>query len=786
MRELRGVIIEEIEAATGTVGAIPVDAARDLLRAAIEQLMQGAIRFHEEAAEAQSKLAEAQGNPLDFNQPAQPSHAAIRITTGAGKSEAARTAAADYVREAKKRGIPHRVVVFVPTHRLGEEARQRFPADISTALLQSRKANDLATGKPLCLNPAAVEAAEAIGADVERAACRRPRRGADPILCQFYEKCGYQRQKQAAKQADIVFAAHQYLYGPPEVLTKDVGVVAVDEGFWQSGLSSSKLAVDGLGAELQEFPVRDYGGDKNSDDTNHLADLIERLKSAVKASPVGEYLTKAALEAEYLLPANKYEAGSGADAAKLEWRRKVDVNLLPGAGEESYRRQAKQFGFLGQLPKRAAMWRAVEELLSGPFDATGRLRTEIKTTPDGSVLYLKLNGRCDIHPRIADLPIIVLDATLNIDIAKHFFPRIKFALDLEVQAPHERITQVVGLPVGKASLSQLGPGRRRPEEEQRVGNKRERLLTVVRRLAAGRRCVVITNKELTPLFDGAGQNIEVAHFNAIEGIDRWRDVDVLITIGRPLPAPNSVEQMAAALTGKPVSLPEHPPSRPGGRPHQMIDQNRIIRLKSGAEQALSCRVFELPEAELIRQAVTEAAIIQAVGRARGVNRSAANPVEVYMVLQDTTVPIAVDEVVQFEELEPTKIDSMMERGLVPQWGADAAKLYPDLWPTAQAAQKAYRRAGLDVERIYARCRTSPPDGGTQARCRTCPYKDIFIRTCMTPHLLLRYHPNGRGQKARVALVDQARLAEARKQLEEALGPLASFEVLTGESGEDKP
>jgi hypothetical protein len=37
----------------------------------------------------------------------------------------------------------------------------------------------------------------------------------------------------------------------------------------------------------------------------------------------------------------------------------------------------------------------------------------------------------------------------------------------------------------------------------------------------------------------------------------------------------------------------------------------------------------------------------------------------------------------------------------------------------------------------------------------------------------------------VALVDQARLAEARKQLEEALGPLASFEVITGEnSGRD--
>jgi putative DNA primase/helicase len=707
MRELRGVIFEETETGgAGTPGAIPVDAARAVLRAAIEQHMQDAIRFHEEAAEAQSKPAEAQGNPLDFNRPPQPNHLAIRITTGAGKSEATRAAAASYVCEAKKRGIPHRVAVYVPTHRLGEEARQRFPADISTALLQSRKASDLATGEPLCLNLAAVEAAEAIGADVERSACRKPRRGGDPILCRFYETCGYQRQKQAVKRADIVFAAHHYLFGPPEVLTKNVGVVVIDEGFWQSGLSSSKLAVDGLDAELQAFPVRDHGKDKNSDDTAHLANLFERLKSAVKASPVGEYLTKAALEAEHLLPGNKYEGGSGASAAKLEWRRKVDVGLSPGAAEEMCRRQAKQFGFLGQLPKRAAMWQAVEELLSGPLDATGRLRTEIKTTADGSVLYLKLNGRRDIHERIAEVPVIALDATLNIDIVKQFFPCIKLTLDLEVQAPHERVTQVVGLPVGKASLSQLEPGKRRPQEEQRVANKRERLLTVVRRLAAGRRCVVITNKELTPLFDGAGQNIEVAHFNAIEGIDRWRNVDVLITIGRPLPSHRPIEDMGAALTGKPVSLPEHPPSRKGGRPQKMIVQNRAIRLKSGAEAALSCRVFELPEAELIRQAVTEAAIVQAIGRARGVNRTAENPVEVFMILHDTTVPIAVDAMVQFEDLEPTKIDIMIERGLVPAWSADAVKLYLDLWPTAQAARQAYRRAGLDVERIHATCVTA--------------------------------------------------------------------------------
>ena len=48
-----------------------------------------------------------------------------------------------------------------------------------------------------------------------------------------------------------------------------------------------------------------------------------------------------------------------------------------------------------------------------------------------------------------------------------------------------------------------------------------------------------------------------------------------------------------------------------------------------------CRVYSEPEAEMVRQAVTEAAIVQAVGRARGVNRTEADPVEVFLILDDT-------------------------------------------------------------------------------------------------------------------------------------------------------
>ena len=53
-------------------------------------------------------------------------------------------------------------------------------------------------------------------------------------------------------------------------------------------------------------------------------------------------------------------------------------------------------------------------------------------------------------------------------------------------------------------------------------------------------------------YRGRIPGVDVAHFGAIEGIDRWRDVDVVVIIGLPLPRPEDIERMAAAVTGRPV------------------------------------------------------------------------------------------------------------------------------------------------------------------------------------------------------------------------------------------
>ena len=62
--------------------------------------------------------------------------------------------------------------------------------------------------------------------------------------------------------------------------------------------------------------------------------------------------------------------------------------------------------------------------------------------------------------------------------------------------------------------------------------------------------------------------------------------------------------------------------------------------------------------------------------------------------------------------------------------ADAAKLYPDLWPTSQAARKAYSRDGLDVKRNRRRSVTASDkddDAAAGPRSMTGPYKYRFIR-----------------------------------------------------------
>jgi hypothetical protein len=250
---------------------------RKALRGILDEIVARALHWHELWKDVE---------PEDRKDPP---HSAIKITTGVGKSELGRQAIAHFVIEARSRGLPHRVLHPVPTHRLADEARNKMPGGVTAAVWQGREGTKLGTDEPMCRNIEAVKAALKIGAEVESTVCKHKE-----ARCPFYETCHYQAQKAPAKKADVVFAAHEILFQTVKALGKNFGLVVVDEGFWQDGITGARLATDRLDHELNAFPVRDYGGNRLDDETTHLRDLIQRLQGALADMPDG-YVRRAPL-----------------------------------------------------------------------------------------------------------------------------------------------------------------------------------------------------------------------------------------------------------------------------------------------------------------------------------------------------------------------------------------------------------------------------------------------------------------------------------------------------------
>ena len=88
-----------------------------------------------------------------------------------------------------------------------------------------------------------------------------------------------------------------------------------------------------------------------------------------------------------------------------------------------------------------------------------------------------------------------------------------------------------------------------------------------------------------------------------------------------------------------------------------------------------------PLAEAIRWQSCEGELVQIIGRARGVNRTAADPVDV-LVLTDVPLPMPLAGTLDAVELTPGPADQMMAAGgVIIENPTDAALAYPFLWAT---------------------------------------------------------------------------------------------------------
>ncbi len=636
---------------------------------------------------------------------------AVRVDVGVGKSHAARRWMVEALVEMRARGDTRTMVLAVPTHVLGAEQAQAFmelpgarAAGLRVDVWRGRAAPDPAlvaadgTGPTMCGDLDRVRDVQALGLSAQKAACKGPMKEGGKsrtVTCPLYEACAYQAQM--ARRADVWIVAHELLFHEKPKAIGTVAAVVVDESAWAKGLVGAEgkpitLAVDAL---RQDCPVRRRDGSVDRLDTERLEYLRGRLVDVLQAASDGPVRQDA-------FRGRSVSADAAHEAHGLEWKRQVQA-IHPGQTRAERKAALAEAEGNRTIMRTAMAWKAVKALLTdGGPEASGWLSLGVEQGRTGPVRVLRLKGRGEVAAGW-QVPTLLLDALLPIDLVRHFWPGAELVADVRATMPHQHVRQVVDRAYAKSMLEPLDekPDARTPEgrrRENRLRDLRDVLVREARRYAPGRVLVVAQQAVEDGLraLGGLPATVELAHHNAVAGRDEWRGVAALIVVGRTQPATYGVERVAEALTGRAMVPAERYERRDAVR--EMADGSLVPAEADRHPDAL---------AETIRWQIAEGELVQIIGRARGVNRTAADPVDV-LVMTDAPLPVALAGTVQAAEMEPDEADKMLgEGGIVMENPAHAFATYPVLWPSREAAKKALQRSKLgtfSIERLpYGKC-----------------------------------------------------------------------------------
>lgn len=624
-------------------------------------------------AEAERRLREAVGGwvrkaqdyerarPDCGEHPDTPPRHLVGVTVGVGKSAQAVEAVVEL-----QRGGLERFAYLVPSHRLGDELAQRFRERGLSAQVWRGVSADGADGVPMCSEPGLRDAALEAG-DL-KAACDR---------CPARATCRYQAQFREAPAVWI--AAHNHLFQQPPAPLAAAQAVVVDESFWQHALRGVDAPVTVNLAELREGEAAPLRGE----DAQELLDYRQHLLALLEGVRDGERLDR-----DHLLRWELGEQGCSR-AYELEWRRRPKLAALlenaPPTAEGLTAALGAARAFNRRVPRLWGMVRTLCELPEG-----GQLPGFVTRHGDA----VRLAYRKPMHATWLRLPMLLLDATAQRELVEAVLGPVDA---VEVRAELPRSVEVVQ--VRDQAMPRHFFHRRDLEGGEHLDTWRRRnrealadLLEVEGKAAQrdGGRAACILQKDPRELLqeeaaerlDGAG--VELAHFGAVRGLDRWRDVRTLVVVGRTLPTPADVELTAGVLFGRVVE--------PVGQRYP-VELVRLEGRAGGLPEPVEVPRHPDRGAEAVRAAICEGELVQAVGRARAVRRGADSPL-LLLLVGNTPVPgLPPDRLARWDELAPGRLDLVGARwGVVPL--SPAALVKAGGWRNVEAARKALQRSRL--------------------------------------------------------------------------------------------
>ena len=563
---------------------------------------------------------------------------AMRVDPGVGKTH---IVVAEIARSGK------RAVYAVPTHKLGSDIEEQFVEHgVAARVFRGRSADDPEyAGYKMCLNLDAVELALKCHADVAKTCCEY-----NGKRCRFFDQCGYQRQQMTPPQvwivaSDMVFH-HQAAFGKPRALI-------IDQSFWQKALRG----IDG--GDDWWVPFASLTGNQGRRD----------LAAELQMQPTDGGLQRRVVE--------DMDAAALSQMIRVEWAMMPKLNLRPGMPEDEFDRLRKSSKVIDKIAHARRVIQILQELrqmlVHPEVEESGRLLIEERSGLRG----IRWRG-IDTISKQFQIPTLLLDATLpDLAVLQVLHPEAEIVADVRVALPPGVfIRQVLDAPTSSRKLIETS---RLKDRDQHLNAVRRYIIR--RWIETGRDpALVICQQKVEQWLKGKLPDaIAVAHYNAIAGLDVYKDVRLLILVGRAQPGPDAVETIAGMLSG---SMPVTVATGQGFTWYPQV--RRGIRLQDGSGVPVDGDHHPDPFAESVRQLITEAELVQALGRARAVNRTAQTPVDVDLLF-DTVLPITVDEGSVWQE--PSLLLETAAEGVVLLSPVDMVRVWPTIWPNEKAADR---------------------------------------------------------------------------------------------------
>jgi hypothetical protein len=560
--------------------------------------------------------------------------------------------------------------VYVPTLRLAEEWRNSIlrinPAKVvriirgrsvtrQTSIGHRSKATNLPRPTfsiTLCKRHVAAEALSKAGLPVYPNLCKRSQGpGSPPVKCAHYDHCDYLAQFQTA---DVYIYTHAHL--------------PVERGRAETWLAREVI--------IDESP---------------LMGLIETVKMPF------------ALLTDPRIPAVAKSLCSDV-AAALQTRQPLQPRFAAAAGHR------------GELAAALAALAATPALSPSDTDAQqqatlrqslnlrpirlllSQLEAETAIRPDPqSALYAAATGEIVLHHRKkitrfdrtdgTQPEIFILDACASRRITERFFEIESF-----VPMAVDRNARVVQCHSTRCSTTSMVPAKNgdatsRTDAARRLGE----VTDLIERMAAdGKQVLVIgpvavvgNPSKGTPALITVPSHCELAHFNALKGIDHWKEFDVVIVIGRNEPPVAVFEDIARAI---------------------FFDDPQALNLTgtwttevrgystTGAASGVDVAVHADPRVQEVVEQVRECESLQAIDRIRLMHCAREKTV---ILLSNLPLDLVVHEFRTWDELMHglrierawTAADGILP--LSPEW---LATNHPELWSTPGAAKADVARA----------------------------------------------------------------------------------------------